>query len=52
MIFISMFGLNVAYNLLLKALEETVFVIKIFYFSAYVWIIGVIAYVILEPLYT
>ena len=28
MIFISMFGLNIAYNLLLKALEETGFVIK------------------------
>lgn len=49
---ISVLGLNIAFNLLRKALEETGFFVKILYFGAYVWIVGVILYVILEPLYS
>lgn len=49
---LSILGLNIALNLLQKALEETGFFIKILYFGAYIWIVGVILYVILEPLYS
>lgn len=49
---ISVLGLNIAFNLLKKAWEENGYIVKTLYFGAYVWIVGVILYVILEPLYS
>jgi len=41
-----MFGLNIAIKLLEKAILETGIMSRGMYFGAYVWIIGVILYVL------
>lgn len=46
------FGLKIGLTLLEKALYDTNIIARSLYFGAYVWIMGVILYVLIEPLYT
>jgi preprotein translocase subunit SecG len=49
---LSGYGLSMAFTLLMKAQQEDDLLQKIMHFGADVWIIGVILYVMVEPLYS
>jgi hypothetical protein len=49
---LSGYGLNMAFSLLLMAQQEDSLLQKLVHFGAYFWIIAVILYVMLEPLYS
>lgn len=49
---LSVYGVRIALTLLLKIKEDDNLIAKILYFGAHIWVIGVILFVMIEPLYS